>query len=302
MLTNHLRVKAYNLLGGISVHESNFDAAWEHFSEALKLAEPHDVPYIQSLLHNLGIVATLRGDLDQARELTERGLLRARRRGDKMGEARILIRLAQLEIDRGELEKGAEYNRTGLQTLWDARNIIGVQEGITTESVLADFLGDEVNADRLMRFTTLISDSFGGVDVELQISTPFIDRLKLIEQRIARNRSTQPEMPDLNDIGDIVREILALPKPSEVVRPVSAPESTDADSGLTTREREIVRLLAQGRSNQEIADELFISLRTARHIIEHSEQTPTLFAGRGGRVCRATGDRLKNSPDFVRLS
>jgi len=257
--------KAYNLLGGISVHELNFDDAWEQFSEALSFAEPYDVSYVQSLLHNLGIVAMLRGDLDQARELTERGLIRARRRGDTMGEARILIRLAQLEIDRGELDNGAEFNRTGLQVLWDARNMIGVQEGITTESVIADFLGDVSNADRLMTFSTQISDSYGGVDVELEISTPFIDRLKVVEQRTARNRSVRPEMPDLNDIGEVVREISALPKPSELPRSVKVPAGTgEAASGLTTREREIVRLLAKGRSNQEIADELFISLRTAQ--------------------------------------
>jgi NarL family two-component system response regulator LiaR len=33
---------------------------------------------------------------------------------------------------------------------------------------------------------------------------------------------------------------------------------------LTARELEIARLVANGRSNQEIADELFISLRTVQ--------------------------------------
>ncbi len=33
---------------------------------------------------------------------------------------------------------------------------------------------------------------------------------------------------------------------------------------LTTREREVLRLIAQGKSNQEIADELFITLKTVK--------------------------------------
>ena len=33
--------------------------------------------------------------------------------------------------------------------------------------------------------------------------------------------------------------------------------------GLTAREAEVIRLLAIGRSNQEIADELFLSRKTA---------------------------------------
>jgi DNA-binding NarL/FixJ family response regulator len=46
----------------------------------------------------------------------------------------------------------------------------------------------------------------------------------------------------------------------------TAPKREDADENddrLTTREREIVQLLAEGKSNKEVADKLGISLRTA---------------------------------------
>jgi DNA-binding NarL/FixJ family response regulator len=36
-------------------------------------------------------------------------------------------------------------------------------------------------------------------------------------------------------------------------------------SGLSEREAEVLRLLAAGKSNQHIADELFISLNTVSH-------------------------------------
>ena len=36
-------------------------------------------------------------------------------------------------------------------------------------------------------------------------------------------------------------------------------------AGLSQREMEVLRLIAAGRSNQEIADELFISVRTVAH-------------------------------------
>ncbi|MGH2950035.1 MAG: response regulator transcription factor, partial [Solirubrobacteraceae bacterium] len=53
--------------------------------------------------------------------------------------------------------------------------------------------------------------------------------------------------------------------------------------GLTLREREVLRLLAQGRSNQEIAAELVLSVRTVeRHI-------SNIYAkiGASGRTARA---------------
>jgi DNA-binding NarL/FixJ family response regulator len=52
---------------------------------------------------------------------------------------------------------------------------------------------------------------------------------------------------------------------------------------LTLREREVLRLLAQGRSNQEIAGELVLSVRTVeRHI-------SNVYAkiGASGRAARA---------------
>lgn len=48
-----------------------------------------------------------------------------------------------------------------------------------------------------------------------------------------------------------------------------APRRTPWPAGLTDREVEILRLVAQGRSNRAIADELFIAEKTARNHVEH---------------------------------
>lgn len=57
------------------------------------------------------------------------------------------------------------------------------------------------------------------------------------------------------------------------VRPVleSASEGSPADSnfGLSSREIEVLRLVSQGMSNQEIADELILSPRTVHHHVSH---------------------------------
>jgi DNA-binding NarL/FixJ family response regulator len=62
-----------------------------------------------------------------------------------------------------------------------------------------------------------------------------------------------------------------------------APDAAAAPAGLTARELEVLRLVARGRSNQEIADELVLSVRTVeRHIANIYDKI-----GASGRAARA---------------
>jgi DNA-binding CsgD family transcriptional regulator/tetratricopeptide (TPR) repeat protein len=61
--------------------------------------------------------------------------------------------------------------------------------------------------------------------------------------------------------SEVAREVAALGE--SVVRRLGVRAAADADgSGLSRREREVVRMLAVGRTNREIAQELFLSPRT----------------------------------------
>ncbi len=65
----------------------------------------------------------------------------------------------------------------------------------------------------------------------------------------------------VNEGGSLLQPIVA----SKLMRHVSDQASQSADTeGLTPREREVLRLLAQGKSNRQIAAELVITERTAK--------------------------------------
>ena len=76
----------------------------------------------------------------------------------------------------------------------------------------------------------------------------------------AGNALVQPEVT-----GQLLREFRRL---SEAARPLAPePISLSVGGGLTEREREILRLIAQGRNNQEIGGVLVISVGTVKNHI-----------------------------------
>jgi DNA-binding NarL/FixJ family response regulator len=62
-----------------------------------------------------------------------------------------------------------------------------------------------------------------------------------------------------------------------------APSRETSADGLTSRERDVLRLVAEGRANSEIAAALFLSVRT----VEHHVASIYMKIGVSGRTARA---------------
>ena len=82
----------------------------------------------------------------------------------------------------------------------------------------------------------------------------------------------------------------------ELCQPSSLPQAEDP---LTAREMDVLQLVAQGLSNQEIADELFLSERTVRNYVSNilsklhlaNRVQATLYALREGLASLEDGER-----------
>jgi non-specific serine/threonine protein kinase len=263
--TSNIRqaVRVRNLLGGLAIHLGDSDAARTQFSEGLELAIAGGERRTSlSLLHNLGMIATLREDLDTAQEIFKRAIALSKEEGDRIGEAICTIRLAQIAVQRGNYSEASELNRSALPAMWQARHTIGIAEAVIVEAVIADALGESAVAERYALLSSSVDET---LDIsEIPISNTFIDRFKAIRARVtpATGRDGQP--PLMSEIDEVVREILAMPRFGPLDELPSNAEPSSVAEVLTARELEIARLVAKGRSNQEIANELFISLRTVQ--------------------------------------
>jgi DNA-binding NarL/FixJ family response regulator len=61
------------------------------------------------------------------------------------------------------------------------------------------------------------------------------------------------------DVETVIAEAIAWQLPA----PATVPVASERPFGLSEREREVLVLMAAGRTNKQIADELYISTRTA---------------------------------------
>jgi DNA-binding NarL/FixJ family response regulator len=86
--------------------------------------------------------------------------------------------------------------------------------------------------------------------------------------KLAREMGATPLLEETEALGRRARR--RIDEPSADVAP-SAETTSDAlePLGITERELEVLRLIADGRSNSEIAQELFISRKTASAHVSH---------------------------------
>lgn len=252
-------VKARNLLGGIAFHSGDVDGASAHFEGALRIAqELDDSRHLEALYSNLGLIAQIRQDAPRAVELHERSLDLAVKRGDQILIAISRLHLGHLAVESGDLLTGWNAVREVLPVTWTLRHLMGVAETLWLEADVAEYLGDSEYALRCAAVAFGLSEGAGVGNTN--VVTKFSQRIDAMREILVARGQQRFVSPHDEEIAAIVAEVMARPAPSSV----GAPVPVDDDSGLTPREIEIVRLIAQGRTNQEIADQLYISLRTVQ--------------------------------------
>jgi predicted ATPase/DNA-binding CsgD family transcriptional regulator len=249
-------VRALNTLGAVAFYRDDLESAKRYWRETKDRAEAlGDTAMLAGATNNLGLVFGLQGDHKRARDFQERSLALHRELGNDIATAGNLDNLAGLALQSGDPAAAIDLIQQSLHILQQAHFTANIAEGLMTGAEIAAGVKDPERAARLFAAAAAWYRQAGRA--QPAILQRQIDDLRskiaaaLPAARFAAAWDAGSSMTLDQAIADL--DDLALP-----------PAQPQVPHKLTPRELEIIELLVQGRSNQEIADALFISLRTAQ--------------------------------------
>ncbi len=254
-------------LGAVAYAAADLGRARERTEEALaRYREIEDRRGMEMALSNLAEIAHAGGDLARAGDLMEESLALTRESGDPRDIAVGLLNLGALEVERGEADRAEPRLQDALQTfqrIHDTDSVVetlqalagaaGVRGGSGRAATLLgavqsarEKLGTPVDPVERARYERLLASSQCGLAREAWAAAWDAGRAMSLDEATEYALSPSPKPPHRSD---------------------DRSTGPGAKASLTRREREMAALVARGLTNQQIAQELGISERTAdKHI------------------------------------
>jgi predicted ATPase/class 3 adenylate cyclase/DNA-binding CsgD family transcriptional regulator len=205
-------------------------------------------------LERLATVALQQRDYQSARAYADESLAIAREIGYPLGIVRSLRTLGALALIRGDPQTAREHYAEALAVCLTIGDRTTIAELLEAFAAAAAERGAAVQALRLAGAASSLRDTLG-------ISHAPAERDRMTRALEPARRALGADASAAWTIGTTlsVDQAVELALADETL---ARPESPAQSDSLTSREREVVVLIARGLSNQEIADERVVSVRT----------------------------------------
>lgn len=171
--------------------------------------------------------------------------------------ARALIAAGQAGIDGIRACEPLEYWRLSAD---QAGRVSVLLEALVLQALTFQFQGDYTGALHALQRAVTLAEPGRYIRLFVDEGDPMARLLRqLLEQQRARNASNRP-----NNVAYLCTLLKAFAQPATFALPLSPTKAQPLFDPLSLREREVLNLIAAGRKNREIADELVVVTGTVK--------------------------------------
>ncbi len=253
---------ARSIAGGVLVAQGRYDDAVSLIdTEHDRLRDAGELIWSSCDRLQLGLAALARGDHTRARAFWEQSFAGYEANGARYLAVDPLRFLALLSSLAGDHAGAAARMRQAMIRLRELASQAAYADGLATIATMTAARGRQLQAARLFGAAARLRDSVGTPfplpDREIYEATVAVIRVALGPEVYETAHRSGASAPLIEILADADAELL-LPTAE------SPPIAATAFDGLTARERDVLCLLAEGRSNAEIARALYIGHGTVR--------------------------------------
>jgi DNA-binding CsgD family transcriptional regulator len=232
--------------------------AVQYGRQAAQITDGVPGSYVRWSSYVLAGTLIMAGDMAAADEICAAGLARSREVGDVINQWGLLPWMVLLDLHAGRFEDAAAHLREGLQIAVRTGGWIELDNCLDRCGYLCAATGRPEQAITIWAAFAALLAHDAGVDAPADTRRRE-EHLRAARQALGAGRARAAE-----DRGAAMSRAAAAEYALMLTAPLSQQAPPPGLAHLSARERELVTLVAQGRTDAQIAAELFISVRTVR--------------------------------------
>jgi non-specific serine/threonine protein kinase len=254
-------------LGYYEVSRGNYARAEPYFTEALSLARDKGESFaLDIILSGLAECALRQGDYDLAAVFEEESLLMRKASGEKWGIAVSLANFAWIAINQNDLEKAGTMLMESLTLRHEIQEPGGMAWCLEKLAKINILVGQRKSGPPRTEYYRRAVQLFGAAEALRKPVGSVIDAADQAQYNLDLETLRKTLGSEVFSRLWFEAENMPLEEVIAMARTGLAEEPTGHENeklgGLTAREREVVVLISQGRSNREIAAAMTVGQKT----------------------------------------
>jgi predicted ATPase/DNA-binding CsgD family transcriptional regulator len=253
-----------NFLGIHALAQDDYTKAKEHLNASLALRRELGDPWgIAHTLQNFAPVALQEHDYESAKAYAEETIAWFERAGDRRGVTRTLIDFAEIAAVEDDYPLAMRLLYKTLSHLLEIGDIRSFVSALGLLAMLESKQGNHVRAAPLFGASETLRESIDMMPLQDLEFEDYERSMDVTQQELSEKAFTQlwesGRAMTLEQVLDFVLHKTAAPAPVEIKK--------EQFGGLTARECETAILIAEGKSNREVAEAMTVSMKTVESYI-----------------------------------